>query len=264
MARNSLKNICRLIDQAKERVPPEQAFLSDLKRSIELIDAVEQRKPSTYYKPSSLHCIRNMYYQRTGTDQDPSDTSYCLIGICNSGTDIHVRIQVAVDRMKESGIDCEYINVGDYVKSRELNDLEIVSQSGMETHLRHKKLNLSFLCDGIIRYQGHYYILELKTESGFKWQQRTGVNEAHYNQGTTYSLCLGIPEVIFVYINRDTMDMKSYMFVPTAEQKSGIVDLINTCEGYVERNIVPPKDEDISRKTCQYCSYRTRCGKDGS
>lgn len=263
MARSSLKNISRLIDAAKDRLPPEQMFLADLKRSIEMDDAKDQHKPSQYYKPSSMNCIRNMYYQRTGADPDPSETSYCLVGICNAGTDIHVRVQQAVERMKDNGIDCEYIDVAEYVQSRNIPDLEVTAKHGMETHLRHTKLGLSFLCDGIIRYKGHYYILELKTEASFKWQSRTGVDPSHYHQGTTYSLTLGIPEVLFVYISRDVLDMKAYMFVPTDEQKMDIVGLIDDCEGYVSRQIAPPKPADVAKKTCQYCNYRTRCQRDG-
>jgi hypothetical protein len=70
MARNSLKGVCKLIDQANEKLSPEQSFLADLKRSIEMTADEERRKPSQTYKPSSMKCIRNMYYQRTGAEPD--------------------------------------------------------------------------------------------------------------------------------------------------------------------------------------------------
>ena len=85
MARNSLKGICRLIDQANEKLSPEQSFLNDLKKSIEMTAEGEKRKPSMTYKPSSMKCIRNMYYQRTGAEPDEELSSYCSVGICNSG-----------------------------------------------------------------------------------------------------------------------------------------------------------------------------------
>ena len=65
MARNSLKNVCRLIDVANSNLPVEQSFLADLKRSIEITDERGSHKPSQSYKPSSMNCIRNMYYQIT-------------------------------------------------------------------------------------------------------------------------------------------------------------------------------------------------------
>ena len=263
MARDSLKNICRLIDAANTKVSPEQAFLADLKRSIEKSADKEARKPSQTYKPSSMNCIRNMYYQVIGAEQDTSQSAYCSVGICNSGTDIHIRIQKAVEDMKNNGIDCEYIDVADYVKSRNLDYLEIVEKSGMETKLYYKDLNMSFLSDGIIRYKNHYYILEIKTESSFKWNTRDNVDPTHYKQGTAYSIAFKLPEVLFLYVNRDVLDMKAYMFVPTDEMKQDLVGMITECDGYVSRMICPPKPENVPKKTCSYCGYKTLCGKDG-
>jgi CRISPR/Cas system-associated exonuclease Cas4 (RecB family) len=237
--------------------------LTDLKKSIEMTADEDRRKPSQTYKPSSMKCIRNMYYQRAGVTPDEELSSYCSVGICNSGSDIHIRIQTAVENMKKHGIDCEYIDVADYVKSRNLGYLEIVSKSGMETKLFHKTLNMSFMCDGIIRYNNHYYILEIKTEASFKWSARTDTDPAHYAQGTAYSVAFQLPEVMFLYINRDILDMKAYLFVPTNEMKENLVGTIEDCEGYVNRMICPPKPEDLPRNVCNYCSYKTQCRKDG-
>ena len=264
MARESLKNICRLIDSAQQKVPPEVDFLGDLKRSIEVDNARDSRAPSKTYKPSSMNCIRNMYYQVIGTPQDDGYMPYTLVGICNSGSDIHERIQKAVNNMKENGFDCEYVNVADYIRERpELaEDIEIVSQQGMETKLYHKKLNMSFLCDGIIKYKGEYYILELKTESSMKFNMRKGVDPKHYKQGTAYSTALKIPKVLFVYISRDVLDMKSFMFRPTDDMRDEFTGNIAICNEWVAKETPPPKPEGLPRNVCEYCSYRETCRKD--
>lgn len=263
MARNSLKSVCRLIESVNTVQPAEQQFLEDLKRSIELTDAKNGRLPSQTYKPSSMHCIRNMYYQVTGAEFK-SDSSYTLIGICNSGSDAHQRVQQAVIDMKSNDIDCEYVNVADYVRSRNLDHLEIVKEPDFEhgdyeTKLYHKTMNMSFLCDGIIRYKGKYYILELKTESVYKWVPRNGVNPEHYNQGTAYSVALGIDDVLFIYINRDSSAMKSFMFTPTSEMKKMLLDRIKKCDEYVNSKTLPPIPEDVTKKTCEYCNYKHLC-----
>lgn len=264
MARSSLKNVMRLIDAAKETLPVEQSFLNDLKRSIEMTaDKGGDRLPSKTYKPSGMNCIRASYYQIMGVQPDPSSSSYTLVGICNSGTDIHVRVQTAVEDMKNNGIDCEYIDVADFVKSRNLDYLNIVAKSGMETKLYHKTLNISFMCDGIIRYKGKYYILELKTENSYKFMNRNGVDPSHYNQGTAYSLAFGLDDVLFVYISRDILDMKAFMFHVTDEMKQNLVGYIEECDGYVNRMIAPPKPEKVSKKACSYCGYKNQCKRDG-
>lgn len=262
MARNSLKNVCRLIDSVRETLPPEQDFLNDLKRSIELTADKDARLPSKTYKPSGMNCIRASYYQIMGVEPDKASSNYSSVGICNSGTDIHVRIQTAVEQMKENNMECEYIDVADFVIQRSLEDLEIISKNGMETKLYHKKYNMSFMCDGIIKYKNHYYILELKTENSYKFANRKGVDLSHYNQGTAYSLAFGISEVLFVYINRDVLDMKAFMFNVTDEMKQSLINYIDECDGYIKRQIAPPKPHDVAKKICSYCMYKTQCRKD--
>lgn len=258
-----LNNLKKLIEMSTTSMSPEKSFLADLKWSIETDAKNEARKPSAFYKPSSMNCIRSMFYTATGCDTDETGNSYILWGICNSGTDTHERVQKAVANMKANGIDCDWVNVADYVKERNLDYLEVISQNGMETKLRHKILNLSFLCDGLIRYKGHYYILELKTESSSKWFNRDNVDASHYNQATCYSLSLGIDEVLFVYINRDIFDMKSFIFNVTDAMKQDIVGLIEECDSYVKKLTIPPRPLNVAKKTCEYCNYKSQCRKDG-
>lgn len=264
MARNSLKNVLRLIEIQKVERPIESMFLDDLKRSIELEDEKNTRKPSRTYKPSSMNCIRNMYYQIMGVEPEKEGSSYNLVGICNSGTDIHVRTQQAIMDMKKNDIDCEYVDVAEFVRSRNLDRLEVVSHVGMETKLWHKDLNMSFMCDGIIKYRGHYYILELKTETSNKFFMRKGVDPKHYNQGTAYSIAFGLDDVIFVYISRDTLDMKSFMFHVTDDMKQELTAKILECDSFVEKSEVPSKPAEINVKLCNYCPYKGQCNKDGA
>ena len=261
MARKALKNVIKLIEQANTDVPVEQQFLSDLKRSIELTDEKNARKPSMTYKPSSMCCIRAMYYGVTGQDVK-AESNYVMVGICESGTDRHERIQNAVAGMQANGMDCTYVDVAEYVKSRGLDYLEIVDKCGNETKLYDRERNISFLCDGIIKYKGKYYIVEFKTESSYKWQNRKGVDPKHYNQAITYSLELKLDDVIFVYINRDIVDMKSYMYHVTEREKSAILRLLDVCNEYVFKHEVPPIPDDADSRKCAYCGYKEICNKD--
>lgn len=262
MSRKSLKNVISLIESANKDVPVEEQFLTDLKRSIEMSDVKNARKPSLSYKPSSMNCIRAMYYGVTGVDFTP-DSNYIMVGICETGTDRHERIQNAIADMTNNGIDCTYVDVGDYVKSRGLDSyLDIVEKQGNETKLFDRNRKISFLCDGIIKYKGKYYIVEFKTESGFKWVNRKGVDPKHYNQARTYSLELQIENVLFVYISRDNVDMKSYMYHVTESERDTIKELIELCDSYVEKHETPPKPADADNKKCAYCNWREQCRKE--
>jgi CRISPR/Cas system-associated exonuclease Cas4 (RecB family) len=167
--------------------------------------------------------------------------------------------------MKENGFDCEYIDVGEYVRSRGLDlYLDVVDKCGNETKLYDRVRNISFLCDGIIKYKGKYYIVEFKTESSFKWRDRKGVDPKHYNQARTYSLELQIDSVIFVYINRDIVDMKSYMYEVTESEREQIIELLNTCQSYVDKREVPPIPDDANEKKCVYCNYQELCKRNSN
>lgn len=255
----ALLNVLNLVDAAKEELPVEQQFLNDLKASIEMEDQKGIRKPSKSYKPSSLHCIRNMYFQITGASCEGERATSELVGICESGTDRHDRIQKACMAMKNNNIDCEYIDVGQFVEERGLSDLTVISQNGNETKLYNNALNISFLCDGIIRYKGKYYILEIKTETSSKFWDRKDVNPDHILQGTAYSVNLGLDDVLFLYECRDNCSKKAFMLKVTDKMKQDLVGKILECDGYVERMICPPKPEDVSKKACAYCNYSEIC-----
>lgn len=262
MSRQSLKNVMRLIDVAHDNTPIEKSFLSDLKRSIELEAGKERRKGSNYYKPSSMNCIRSMFYVRTNANADTSNMSYTGVGICNAGTDIHERIQGYVSHMIDNGMPCEYVDVGSFIKSRGLKNVEIVLKTGYETKLFHKTLNMSFMLDGIIKYKDKYFVLEIKSETASKWIVRDSVDVAHYKQATAYSIATELDNVIFIYVNRDTLDMKAFLFTPADDMKEDFIGLIEECEEHVKKLLVPNKSKDVTRKTCQYCNYASQCRKD--
>ena len=202
----------------------------------------------------------NAYYQLIGAEPEVAKNTYNLAGICESGTDRHIRMQKNIERMKEVlGVDCEYISVADFVKERNLTDLEIKGQSGMETKLYNKKYNMSFMCDGIIKYKSKYFIFEFKTESSNKFYQRKGVDESHYTQAIAYALNFGIDKVLFVYENRDILDLKAYVFVVTDEMLQILKQKIFKTLQYAEYNQLPPKPTDVLKKTCSYCAYRNMC-----
>lgn len=264
MSRQSLKNLHRLIQEAKEETPVADQFINDLRMTVEKLNNMYNRPPSRKYKPSSMTCLRNMYYQIVGVEPETDRANACLVGIMETGSDRHERIQDAVSKMFVFGVDCEYIDVKTFIEQRKLDSLEVVSETAFETKVYHKGLNISFLCDGIIKYKSQYYILEIKTETVYKWQARAGVAPEHIPQGVAYSVCFGIDQVMFVYENRDNTDKKAYVLEVTDEMKFDyIISKIEECDSYVKRLEVPPKPENAGTKLCQYCNYKTECRKDG-
>lgn len=265
MSRQSLKNVSRLIELANtEKAGIADSFLEDFKRSIEMTEEKNSGLPSPTFKPSSLNCKRGCYYQIMQAQPDSGHSSFNMIGICNSGSDIHVRVQTAVMRMIENGIDCEWIDVETYINERGIDHLIVREKKGTETKLYDTRYGtyISFMCDGIVKYKGQYYILEIKTESSNKWYSRDGVDPKHYKQATSYSNSLLLDTVLFMYVERDLLNIKCYEFKVTDAMRDELVHYLRDVQGYVERKIVPPKG-DVKPAACRYCGYQTQCRKDG-
>ena len=260
MVSKSLKNIHNLIKAANEQIPVNQAFLNDLVTTICKCDV--SRPPSSTYKPSSLNCIRNMYYQimQAPVNEQPADET--LIGMADIGTHRHDFLQRHIAKMQEFGIDCEWVEVDKYVEQNCQHTGTTVSHKcGNEYKCFNEKYNLSFLCDGIIKYKGVYYILEIKTEDGYKWHNRHDVDDKHKSQACCYSLCFDIPRILFIYENRNTCQKKSFIYQPKPHEIEENVTLkIAKCNEYVKDCITPPKTEN--KRDCAYCRYIEICKKE--
>ena len=163
--------------------------------------------------------------------------------------------------MQKNGIDCVYIDIAEFIKNRNLTDIEIKEKCGMETKLYLPKYNMSFMTDGIIKYKSKYFIFEFKTETAEKFYKRTGVDEKHYNQAIAYSLAFQLSNILFIYENRNTLDKKAYIFEVTDEMKNNMIERLNYCNNCVKENQIPPKPNDTQKNICNYCEYKTVCKK---
>lgn len=237
-------------------------------------------KPSIYYKPSSLVCLRQMYFTRKGIDPEEEYKTASGIGILESGTDRHDRIQHVLDAMKNLGMEFEYIDVETYVKEHNLADIEIIEKKGMETKCFNKRYNMSFLTDGIIKYipENKYFIFEFKTEISQKFQTREHEEVIHQSQAACYALNFGIPDTLFVYEDRNFCNHKAFHYHVTEDDKKfKVTNKIEKVEQYLKEDKVPPKitNKDIdpnyvggqdrvtgpSAKICQYCKFKEHCNK---
>ena len=237
----------------------ENEFLTDLISSIEKTAVESIITPSKKYKPSSMNCIRNMYFQIEGREPEKNPQAYTSVGILETGTDRHLRIQAAVADMRKNGFDCDYLNVTDYLLEHpELSDIQVVKSLGVETLCYNTRYNISFACDGLIRYKNKYYIIEFKTEGSYKFDSRIGVDPSHYNQASAYSLSFGINDVLFIYIDRNTLKMKCFLLPVTDTMRERIISKIEQCNKYLERKVIPPKDK-VDYKICAWCQYKNYC-----
>lgn len=266
----SRRNITKLINRAVQGQPIHKAFVCDLMKAIEQRELNSRNKPSKYYKPSSLICLRQMYFTRIGAEQDNVREEYTGIGMADTGSRRHVAIQEALIWMNsQENCDWEYVDVEEYIKYKQSKgkclNLIVKGKRGAETHLIDTVLGVSFMCDGIIRnkHTGVYYLFEFKNQVSFKYYSKDKVDEEHIAQVSTYCMELDLDYAFVVYENRDVCELNCpELFHVTDEMKQAPVEKILECESYVERLIPPPKHPDD--KPCRWCRYKTECRKAGA
>ena len=274
---NTRRKLGKLVTVSVKKQPMNKAFLTDVMSAIEVLDRKGRRMPSRTYKPSSMVCMRQMYYMVTGEKQDESRTVYASVGMSDTGTRRHVAIQEAVSAMAELGYEWKYLDVEEYLRGKwavgKCLDVQIRGKRGVETALFHKTLNISFMCDGIVRHipSGEDFLFEFKNQISFKYGHddkepgaiaKAHVDSAHEDQVCTYCMALDLNRALVLYENRDNCNLECpEVFEVTDEMKQARVDKILECDSYVERQIPPPMHHD--KKPCRWCAYQTACKKHG-
>lgn len=252
-----MKTLMSLINSKVESLPVEESFLNDLKTTVAKMNP--QTPSSPYFKPSSLNCMRLMYFDKIQAKKDSYVCDYSDARIPETGTASHEAIQYYVSNMKNCGLDCEWVDIEEYIKTNGLDYLVVKSKKEYETKLFDTRYNISFLCDGVIKYKGKYYILEIKTETDFKGANRDSADANHRRQSVCYSLCLGIKDIMWLYEERNFCTPKTFHTVVTDEEISEILLVFETVENAVKEMIPPSKPE--SKRSCQYCAYTGECKK---
>lgn len=259
----SLKDIAKMIHKASKQKDPAEEFSYMLGEAIKQLSNDNSEYQAGVYRPSSLGgCLRSQYYQAEGARQDDvTEVDPQMVGMAESGTDRHERLQNVIQKMEGLGMAVEWIDPNDWAKNRAPKGTIVVRQEGNEVRFRNTILNLHFKCDGIIKFLGHYYILEIKTEVSFKFRGRISPDPKHIKQASAYSLGLGISNILFIYENRDVLLKKAFVYKITEEQHGEVIHEIETIETYRTLKKIPPMS--TIKRDCTYCNFKMLCKTEG-
>lgn len=234
----------------------EASFLDDLLNGIEKNKKSLNTKSKPAYSPSSLRCQRQNYFKFIGIEKDKQDKQdYTLIGMGEIGIDRHLRLQNYLKINKK----IEYIDIQDYIKEKQLDYLKIIGNFGNETLLFDSRYNIRFMADGIVKYKEQLFLLEIKTETSFKFDSHSEVHSEHYNQAIAYSIAFNLTQVLFLYENRDLLYKKVFILSITPDMKNNLLRFISEVDNAVKNSELPPKPKEASGTFCQYCEYKKTC-----
>jgi len=257
----SLADVIKLLEKAKEGDLVGPSFQKELEKSIITNYKNEYTGRKDAFTPSSLYgCERKIYYKLTGVETEDTRTSE-LIGICESGTFRHAALQEYIIQIQETNDDCIWIDPEVYIKYAPVEGTRVDIRQGNEVRFYNEIYNMSFMCDGIVRYKNKYYILEIKTETSYKYNKHDEPHRQHKNQVAAYSLGLGIRNVLFIYENRDNCSKKVFHHVVTDEDIDEIKNIIKGLTQSIKLRKLPVNSYIATDVECRYCDYKERCKK---
>lgn len=250
-------------------LPPNQVFLAELIVAIES-SAVKHGAGSSFYSPSSMQCIRQMYYKRTGEPRDASPVNYGDVGCAATGTARHEHIQDALIYLSKGSSRFKYIDVAEYVNHKQrvgkCTQLILGPKLGAEQQLIDEKRHIRFQCDGIIYdiQDKEFYLFEFKNQISFKALNKQSVDVAHHNQVAIYCAELDLNKALVTYEDRNSCTLYvPEVFEVTDYEKARIYEKVDSCENMVKQAIIPARPDDLSSATCRYCNYKSKCKADG-
>lgn len=263
------RTLVSMIKQASKDFNLAEEFITDLNYSIPKLDALAHRKPSPYFKPSSIKCIRCGVFQVLGAPVNEGDSTPNLIGITQGGSAIHENIQRSLVEFTKKGLmpNWTFVNVADYINMN-VEGIDVVepcdfSQGKYETKIFSEKYQIRCLLDGILQYKNKYVILEIKSINSSKFYKLKDVLDKHKAQAISYSILTGIPDILFLYVDRDLYNKKAFLYTPTEQEKKEWLDNIDYGLECVKNKIIPAKPITDDKDFCMYCGYKKLCSQIG-
>lgn len=247
---------------------PELKSFQDLFSKKKLVN--EGEIASRNISPSKMYCPVYEVFKIQGIPMAGEEESFESRGYAESGNSRHQAIQkFLIDHP-----DVEWVDPGKYVGEKGLPFIVKPSRSVLqliekypniseeeaknllgeyEVNLVHKTQPLSFKLDGLIKYLGEYYILEIKT-IGKKDFTRVPLDK-HQAQGKTYSFLLKIDKVAWVYECREDFKVKVAFQLIREGERQQMRDILNS----IILNRENPKALERNLQKCTYCRYKPHC-----
>lgn len=217
------------------------------------------------FAPSSFRCPRVSWFRLRGVQPDaikkPDRTMEFSSEI---GTACHEIIQ----RNLKEALGKDWIEVEDYLKDNPEDGAKYdwqLEKSGYETKISISNPPIRFACDGIIRWKGEIYLLEIKTSEFASFDELTDPKEQHIDQIKCYATLLGIKHVLVLYQDRQYGGLKCFEMTISDSDNRYVLDKFQYVMDMVEANLAPeglPKgDASCSAALCPYYKKCTEWGR---
>lgn len=285
------------------KTSPNEIFLEQYNQTLKLENPTRETKKG-FIRPSSLtECIRKMVFEylampeesaydgtprigESGTDAHTRIQNY-IIAMKEHGYDVeYISVKDFLTKYPRENLTIIQEDEGHVIEKVDLvnNVIEysapnkdgvmkkytksltwyIERYKGPETLVYNSETKSRFKADGIIKFNGEYYVLEIKTENSKKYVSHNKTFEPHAKhklQGTFYGMSFGIDKVMFLYENRDSCATFMTVFEIDEAIRNKVSKIISETLRYGENEWVAPRT--VSKEECRYCPYQNRCNQLG-
>lgn len=222
---------------------------------IDNIRAESAKVKSCTFAPSSIRCDRKQWFRLRGTEPDfLAEPDLVMTHTAVVGSALHENIQTVL----EQSFGDDWIDVESFLKENPIPYEYSLIKRGHETLVIIPDIPIKFACDGILRINGKYYLLEIKSSEYSSWDALTTSKEHHLDQIKTYCTVLNISNVLTLYIDRQYGDVKSYEHTISAADMQSIRNKIEHIKFMVEANLAPDKLPQ-GDYMCLNCEYKKKC-----
>ena len=221
------------------------------------IKSHQESKRSTNISPSSSYCLRQQWFKLRGTEPDIlSNPDQTLNFTAEIGTACHEIIQTNLEELYGE----DWIDVGEYIKNANLPYEVQCEKHNHETRLYIPELRIRCACDGLLRINGVYYLLEIKTSEYSSFDKLTDPKPQHISQINMYAAILKIPHVLVLYVDRQYGTQKCFELTVSSTNMNKVMDDIHYVLECAENNLAPQR-LTIGDFHCNsnYCPYYMKC-----
>lgn len=248
-------NIARLV---KFNSATSSKFIDQYENFVDGKIAARNAEPKhRTFAPSSFRCPRISWFRLRGVQPDkiPSPDR-TLQFTADIGTACHNIIQENLIEMLGE----DWIDVDTYLKEINFPYKYTVTKHGFETQIEIDEPPVRFACDGIIRINGEYYLLEIKTSDYASFDELMEPKEQHEDQVKFYGTILQLKKVLVLYQDRQYGGLKCYEKEITERDRQFVMDRIAYVQEMVRANIAPDRlPRDDSWCTPSHCPYHAKC-----
>lgn len=210
---------------------------------------------SRTFAPSSFRCNRMSWFRLRGVQPDKGIAPDRVLDFTAMiGTACHQYMQSNIKSMLGE----DWVSIPDYLSQHPIVHRYKLTESGYETQIEFLDIPIKFACDGIIRYNNKYYLLEIKTSERQSFVDLTTYKSEHYDQVLCYCALLNVHDALMMYQDRVYGDIKCYEINFDDLQFDEVFQRFNHVLDMVDANVAPDR-LPTGDKWCSMCNWRKTC-----